>query len=226
VPEAGPRRSRPRRSPTGERSRGWSGGNGDTISLRDGTSQEAFAMRLLIAALTLIQLGLGQPAAADQDDPRLDELFGSLVEAPTAEEAQRIEAEIWSIWQDIDDSSSARLLRQGNAAMAKRVFPIAIVSFNRLVDRSPEFAEGWNRRATLHYLMGNDEASIRDIEQVLALEPRHFGALSGLGLIMLRNERPAAALRSFEAALEVHPYLPAARVHLERLREIVEGEPT
>jgi tetratricopeptide (TPR) repeat protein len=110
--------------------------------------------------------------------------------------------------------------------MAKRVFPIAIVSFNRLIARSPDFAEAWNRRATLHYLMGNDAASIKDIEQTLALEPRHFGALSGLGLIMMRNQRPGVALRSFEAALELHPHLPAARAHLEPLRELLEGEPT
>lgn len=183
-------------------------------------------MRLLIAGLVLLLAGFGQQLQAAQDDPRLDALFSSLVDAPTPEAATDIEAEIWSIWLEIDDSSSARLLRQGNDAMAKRVFPIAIVSFNRLIERSPEFAEAWNKRATLHYLMGNDAASIKDIEQTLLLEPRHFGALSGLGLIMMRNQRPAAALRSFEAALEVHPHLPAARAHLEPLRGIVEGEPT
>lgn len=183
-------------------------------------------MRLLIAGLVLLLAGLGQPLHATQDDPRLDELFASLNEAPSPEAATDIEAEIWSIWLEIDDSSSARLLRQGSEAMANRVFPIAIVSFNRLIERSPNFAEAWNKRATLYYLMGNDAASIKDIEQTLTLEPRHFGALSGLGLIMMRNQRPAAALRSFEAALEVHPYLPAARAHLGPLREIVEGEPT
>ncbi len=183
-------------------------------------------MRPLIAGLVLLLAALGQTSQAGQDDPRLDELFSSLNEAATPETAADIEAEIWSIWHEIDDSSSARLLRQGSDAMAKRVFPIAIISFNRLIARSPDFAEAWNRRATLHYLMGNDAASIRDIEKTLALEPRHFGALSGLGLIMMRNRRPAVALRSFEAALEVHPHLPAARAHLEPLRELLEGEPT
>ena len=190
------------------------------------TTSEVMVMRMLIIGLVFVLGGLGQAALADQDDPRLDALFGKLGAAGSAETAEAVEAEIWTIWLEIDDSASARLLRQGSDAMARRLFPIAIHSFNRLIDRSPDFAEGWNRRATLHYLMGNDEASIRDIEQTLALEPRHFGALSGLGLIMLRNDRPAAALRSFEAALEVHPHLPAARAHLEPLRQLVEGEPT
>ncbi len=183
-------------------------------------------MRLLAIGLTLVILAIGPIAAADQDDPRLDELFSALGAAETAANAAAIETEIWGIWHEIDDPSSARLLRQGSDAMARRLFPMAIHSFNRLIDRSPDFAEAWNRRATLHYLMGNDVDSARDIEEALRLEPRHFGALSGLGLIMLRNDRPEAALRSFEAALAVHPYLPAARAHLEPLRELVDGSPT
>ena len=183
-------------------------------------------MRSLIIGLMVVLGYLGQAARADQDDPRLDALFGELSAADSVESAGAIEAEIWTIWLEIEDTASARLLRQGSDAMARRLFPVAIHSFNRLIDRSPTFAEAWNKRATLHYLMGNDEASVRDIEQTLALEPRHFGALSGLGLIMLRNERPAAALRSFEAALDLHPHLPAARAHLEPLRQMVEGEPT
>jgi tetratricopeptide (TPR) repeat protein len=189
-------------------------------------NSEVMAMRMLIIGLVLILGGLGQTVRADQDDPRLEALFGQLGEAASVEAAQVIEAEIWTIWLEIEDTASARLLRQGSDAMARRLFPVAIHSFNRLIDRSPDFAEAWNRRATLHYLMGNDEASVRDIEETLRLEPRHFGALSGLGLIMLRNDRPEAALRSFEAALEVHPHLPAARAHLEPLRELVEGSPT
>ncbi len=185
-------------------------------------------MRMLIIGLVLVLVlaGTAQPLRADQDDPRLDALFGQLLAAGSVDSAQAVEAEIWTIWLEIEDTASARLLRQGSDAMARRLFPVAIHSFNRLIDRSPGFAEGWNRRATLHYLMGNDEASIRDIERTLALEPRHFGALSGLGLIMLRNDRPEAALRSFEAALAVHPHLPAARAHLEPLRQLLEGEPT
>lgn len=183
-------------------------------------------MRILALGLTLLLMATAPMAAADQDDSRLDDLFAALSTAGDEAKAAAIESQIWAIWHEIDDPASARLLRQGGEAIASRVFQVAIVSYDRLIARSPDFAEAWNRRATLHYMMGNDEASVRDIEETLRLEPRHFGALSGLGLIMLRNDRPRAALRSFEAALEVHPHLPAARAHLEPLRQLVEGEPT
>ena len=183
-------------------------------------------MRILAIGLALSVIIVASVAQADQDDPRLDGLFVELAAAENEAAAAAIEARIWTIWHEVDDPASARLLRQGGEAMASRVFQVAIVSFNRLIARSPDFAEAWNRRATLHFLMGNDEASVRDIEATLRLEPRHFGALSGLGLIMMRNDRPDAALRSFEAALEVHPHLPGARSHVEALRQLVEGEPT
>jgi tetratricopeptide (TPR) repeat protein len=201
-------------------------GQDRTISNTMEVNSRAAAMRMPIIGLMLVLAGCLGQARADQDDPRLEGLFEQLAATGSAEVARAIEAEIWTIWLEIEDTASARLLRQGSDAMAMRLFPVAIHSFNRLIDRSPSFAEGWNRRATLHYLMGNDEASVRDIEQTLALEPRHFGALSGLGLIMLRNDQPAAALRSFEAALEVHPHLPAAEAHVEPLRQLLEGEPT
>ena len=183
-------------------------------------------MRILAIGFAFVMIAGASLARADQADPRLDPLFAELGAADNQASAAAIEAEIWTIWHEVDDPASARLLRQGGEAMASRVFQVAIVSFNRLIARSPDFAEAWNRRATLHFLMGNDEASVRDIEATLRLEPRHFGALSGLGLIMMRNDRPDAALRSFEAALEVHPHLPGARSHVEALRQLVEGEPT
>ena len=90
----------------------------------------------------------------------------------------------------------------------------ARAAFDLLVQRQPNFAEAWNKRATLLYLMGDDAGSIADIGRTLALEPRHFGALSGLGLIDARNDRPEQALRSFEAALAIHPFLPGAKASI------------
>jgi tetratricopeptide (TPR) repeat protein len=174
---------------------------------------------LLVCWLTL------DPARADQDDARLESLFAALQVAGSAEAAQPIEAEIWRIWGETSDPASARLMRQGSRAMEAGALPLAALSFNRLIEREPGFAEAWNKRATLHYLMGNYAASIDDIEHTLELEPRHFGALSGLGLIMLGLDRPAAALRSFEAALAVHPHLPGARTHIVELRRRLDGDP-
>jgi tetratricopeptide (TPR) repeat protein len=102
----------------------------------------------------------------------------------------------------------------------------ARAAFDLLVMREPGFAEAWNKRATLRYLLGDDEGSIADIRHTLVLEPRHFGALSGLALIYARQERPAQALQSLEAALQIHPFLPGGRERKRELEERVAGDPT
>jgi tetratricopeptide (TPR) repeat protein len=107
-------------------------------------------------------------------------------------------------------------------AMDRGEFRSALQHFSSLIQRSPGFAEGWNRRATLHYLRGNYASSARDIKQTLLLEPRHFGALSGLGLIMIRLREPDAAIVAFEKALAVNPHAANVRYHLERLRDLVQ----
>ena len=89
---------------------------------------------------------------------------------------------------------------------------------------APEFAEGWNRRATVHFLRGDYGASVADIMRVLELEPRHFGALSGLGIILDRLDRKSEALAVFRRALEIHPHLDGASEAVDRLTPTVEGQ--
>ena len=95
----------------------------------------------------------------------------------------------------------------------------ALAIFNNIVEGFPDFAEAWNRRATLHYIVGNYEASIADIEKVLALEPRHFGALSGLGMVYLQQEELSKAKQAFEDLIDVHPNSPNAKQNLEIVNE-------
>lgn len=185
----------------------------------------AIAMRVAMVGLVAALLGFSGPVHSAQDDPRLDALFEALGDTSDPATAEVIEATIVDIWDETDDSSNARLLQQGDDALARGLLPVAAFSFNRLVDRAPDFAEAWNRRAILHFVMGNDTAALADIERTLELEPRHFGAMSGLAMIMLRNDRPEVALRSFEAVLEVHPHFPAALDNLEPLRQLVVGLP-
>jgi tetratricopeptide (TPR) repeat protein len=110
--------------------------------------------------------------------------------------------------------------------MITRQHARALEYFDRLVEHAPGFAEGWNKRATVYYLMENYEASVLDIERTLELEPRHFGALSGLGMIYDAIGEPAAALRSFEAAVAINPHLDGARQRIEALRRELAGSPT
>ncbi len=94
------------------------------------------------------------------------------------------------------------------------------------VDRlAPSSPEGWNRRATSRYLAGDFAGSVADIQRTLELEPRHFGALSGLGLIYSQLEDPERAVAAFEAALEINPHLPGARANIQHLRELLVGDP-
>lgn len=188
--------------------------------------------RLLAAATTLavafVLLGgpAGQAARADQEDPRLDGLFERLQTTGDRGDARALEQQIWQIWVASEDPSVNRLMRSGLAAMRARRYQTALATFTRLVEAAPEFAEGWNKRATVHYLMGNLRASVLDIQKTLALEPRHFGALFGLGLIYDALDQPAAALRSYEATLEINPHSSSTRRRIEELRRELQGRRT
>jgi tetratricopeptide (TPR) repeat protein len=174
----------------------------------------------------LLIAGPERPAIADQDDARLDGLFQRLQTTPNPAEARAVEQRIWLVWLEADDAGLNRLMEQGIVAMHDRRYAAALQTFDRMVEQAPEFAEGWNKRATVHFLMGNWQASVRDIQQTLALEPRHFGALSGLGMIYDALGQPEAALRSFEATLALNPHSESTRRSIEELRAQLRGSPT
>jgi tetratricopeptide (TPR) repeat protein len=176
-------------------------------------------------AMLLIASAAG-PARADQDDPRLDGLFQRLQHTPDAAEAHVLEQQIWQVWLQSDDAAINRLMEQGVLALRAQDYGAALHAFDRMIEQAPDFAEGWNKRATVHYLMGNWRASVRDIQQTLALEPRHFGALFGLGLIYDALDQPEAALRSFEATLVLNPHSESTRQMIEELRQQLGGSPT
>ena len=181
------------------------------------------AMRLLAILSMLLALG-GGPALGDQTDSRLDGLFARLQVAASAGEAAPIEAQIWGIWFETADSAAASLLLAGNQAMRVGDHDAALLAFDRIVAIAPDFAEGWNRRATLHYLMGNLEQSLDDITATLDLEPRHFGALSGRGLVYAGLDDLENALAAFEAALAVSPQMTGSPNNAEAIRAILKGQ--
>ena len=165
------------------------------------------------------------PADADQDDPRLPTYFEQLAGAPDPLSARTIEMEIWRIWYENDDEETFRLLIEGDQAMKRGDYEAALADFNAVIERDPDFAEGWNRRATLRYMMGDYEGSMADIDETLLREPRHFGALAGLGLVNMELGREEQALDAFERALVVNPQMTGPRANAEFLRrKIEEGE--
>ena len=184
-----------------------------------GSARYSLIMRRLIVG-TMIAFGLVWPhgAGADQTDPRLDELFAVLQTSDDPAALWSAHNEIWQRWIDNDDETLAALMQQGIELMDQQRLGEALKVFDDLVDLAPNYAEAWNKRATVHFLLGNLADSAADVDVTLDLEPRHFGALSGLGQIELARGNPEAALEAFEAALRVHPHLPGTREIIEQLR--------
>ncbi len=176
----------------------------------------------LIVAGLLLQ---ATPLGAAQDDPRLDTLFRQLHETIDDRLALRLQQEIWRVWLHSDDSGLEALMRGGRVLMQRGDHAGAVTVFSRLIELAPDFAEAWNRRATALYLMERFDDSIADCMRVLELEPRHFGALSGLGLIHVALGKPDVALYWYREALKQNPHMPAVRERVEDLADEVEGEP-
>jgi len=175
------------------------------------------------AALTVAMLA--GPALGAQDDPRLDALFQRLTTTQDEAEAQVIESFIWTLWLDGHDDTLNQLLAQGTRDMQVGDLDAAVDRFSTLIDMAPDFAEAWNKRATVYFMTGRYDESIDDCMQVLAREPRHFGALSGLGLIYQSRGQDAEALDWFRRALEQNPHMSSIRQRVEVLSLEVEGEP-
>jgi tetratricopeptide (TPR) repeat protein len=181
-----------------------------------------FLSRAVVAGVvTVLAPGFVGDAHADQKDERLPALFGQLKDAPTSDAAAEIERRIWGIWIEAGDPEIDQLMAVGSAAMSAREFPAALSAFNRIVEKRPDFAEGWNRRATLYYLMGEYQKSLDDIDRTLALEPRHFGAMSGLGLVNLELDREAEAAKAYRRFLEIDPRNESARKNLDAIDAIL-----
>jgi tetratricopeptide (TPR) repeat protein len=156
---------------------------------------------------------------ADQDDPELDRLFSSLSEVNDLAQGSRITREIWQRWRQADDPAIEDLLSSGITAMSSNDLRLALDLFNQIVEDAPEFAEGWNKRATVYYLIGDYDSSIRDIRQTLLLEPRHFGAMAGFAWILLHQRDFEMAERVLRRALSINPFLVDVRRHLRALMD-------
>ncbi len=160
-----------------------------------------------------------QPLRADQKDPRLPELFQRLHDTANANIARLTEFMIWSIWGESGEAKLDRLMHEGETAMEDKDYDAAVAKFSAVIAAKPDFAEGWNRRATVHYLAGDYDASLADIEHVLELEPRHFGAISGLGVVNLARHHDEAPRDAFERVLSLYPLNMPARENLKLVKQ-------
>ena len=169
----------------------------------------------IIAVLILLVYSLTSPA--DQNDPALDRLFERLAITTSEEEASNITREIWQRWTANDDPAVSQLMQTGIRALNYSTYRKALQSFDRVIKMAPEFAEGWNKRASLYYHIREYQRSIDDIKETLQLEPRHFGAWSGLGLVSVAQENYSGALTAFKKALSINPHMSNIRRYVQKL---------
>jgi tetratricopeptide (TPR) repeat protein len=179
--------------------------------------RDSAAMRKLIAAIcafvVLPFLAAAHPVLADPyvDNAAVDELLEELRLAPNEIKANEITRQIWSYWFSPSDSKLATRMSVASNLLGEGNVVESLEELDGIVAEYPDYAEGWNQRATVNYMLDRLDDSLADIEKVLAIEPRHFGALSGRVLIYLKQGKHPEALRAMIAALAVHPYLTERR---------------
>ena len=177
-----------------------------------------FCLALLAAPFSCLQ--------AEQTDMRLPPLFEKLSATSDKAAAEIIAGQIWAIWSEHrDDERLTQKLLLGTAQMNAGNLREAEKTFTNIIETDPTFAEAWNKRATVYFLMGAFAQSKRDIAQTIIREPRHFGALSGLGLVETHLGNYAAALKAYEQAAALHPYLEGNEEITNALKKLMVGDP-
>lgn len=189
--------------------------------------------RRLLNVLVALALALGQAAGAAGAQPAAageaagEDALAALFEAlrdPGEAGWTRVEARIRRAWSRSGSPAMDLLLTRGQQALEEGDLAAAVEHLTALTDHAPGFAEGWHARATAFYLSGRFGPALDDLRMALALEPRHFGALAGLGLIAEESGMAAAARAAYEAALAIHPHLQAARDGLARVERAAGGQ--
>jgi tetratricopeptide (TPR) repeat protein len=153
----------------------------------------------------------------------IDFLFGALKVAPDETSAKAVEDRIWAVWTSAGNETTTLLMSRAKKAIDDKDYDLALRVLDAIIEIRPDFTEAWNRRATVYFMKKDYTNSLADISKVLAREPRHFGALSGLGLIMQEVGDDKHALDAYRKALEVYPRLKGVSDKVKTLTEKVEG---
>lgn len=177
-------------------------------------------LRACLAALLSLILTIDIQAQSAGSGTVLDTLFAKLQAATDPSAIRTLEAAIWEQWVMVPDMSQRAMMMRGIAEMQQQEFKTSIDTFTRLIDVAPDLPEAWNKRATVHWLMGNFTASLADICETVKREPRHFGAYSGLGMIRAEMGENARAIAAFELARKWNPHIAGIDGEINRLRAL------
>ncbi len=178
-------------------------------------------LKCVAAAIVLAFLAGPVPASA-QDSANLPDLLAQLRD-PAQENWQRLEQQIMRAWSRSGSASADLLLFRGREALRTGDTAAAIAHFSALIDHAPDFAEGWNARATAFFMAGRFGQSLADIQETLARNPHHFGALAGLARIFEETEQFDAARKALTAAAAIHPHRRDIQTALERINKRLDG---
>ena len=164
-------------------------------------------------------------SAADKQISELNNLFAQLKALSNLEEAKKVEDKIWQLWTTHpSEDTLTELLAKGSEYMMQNQLTSAHNVFSKVIELDPKWAEGWNKRATVLYMMGNFELSQKDIDMVLSLEKRHFGALSGQGLVQTALENYEKAIDSYIEAHKIYPSSQSTLQMIEQLSILLQKE--
>lgn len=163
-------------------------------------------------------------APVQADGGHLGELFTQLKRERNEKAAERVAHKIWQEWFKSGSASVDLMMSWSNDAIEAKKFDVALDFLDQVVTLNPAYPEGWNRRATVHFMMNNYAKSMADIERTLELEPRHFGALSGMAQILKNTGRKQLALNAYQRVLEIYPMMRSAQAEVATLSEELAGE--
>ena len=183
-------------------------------------------MKKLSLYVFLVLIFCGNVLAESKDrDIRLNQLFEQLKKSNNASLAFEIEMKIWNIWSTHPTHDSlTQSLAKGSGLISKGELEAAYKIFSTIIESAPDWPEGWNKRATVLYLMGRYQDSLKDIDEVLKRESRHFGALSGQGLVQTKFKNYEKAIQSYQAVQKIYPSLRAAKVMIPQLEKLIKEE--
>ena len=181
-------------------------------------------MKKILLSIILICLSFVSNAEENYDK-QLDNLFNQLRSTSSSIAAKEIESKIWKIWTTHpSEESLTSLLAKGSYYMSQNQLTSAHNVFSKAIELDPKWAEAWNKRATVLYLMGNYELSQNDIDEVLKLEKRHFGALSGQGLVQMKLKNYEKALSSYERVKKIYPSMRSPKIMIPQIKELIKDQ--
>jgi len=161
---------------------------------------------------------------ANDKNKKLDRLFNDLKFKNTTV-SYEIEQKIWELWSTHpSDKNLTTMLAEGSNLVNKQKFDQAIVVFSKVIDLDPKWAEAWNKRATVLYMVGEFQKSQDDIDKVLELEERHFGALAGQGLVNIQLENYDKAIMSYKKAQQIYPKMKSPKIMIKQIEELIRSQ--